>query len=483
MFKRFTIVTLFLLTLTGAAYGQTPVTVTGTIYAPNGALATSGYVQFTITPTSQSIQYFVQGIGIIAPQTARCGISGAGLIRNLALSGACLVWGNDVITPGNTTYTVQYAPANVVSNTIRQLLIRGTTSNLNAPIFAPVIAIVPQFQTITTSPIAVNLIPAADSVFNVGNPQAYYAAGYFRNIFADTCVGCGLSTIGDLPPLFTTTLVGANVTFNLTAAPGNTVFGRCNPAAGAPSYCLLINSQLPAAISQTSFTASGFLQSPIFRSSVADPADTGLFRLGNNESICWEFNPTGTDKCLVFNNLDQFDFGATEIHGGSFQASVNMATPQLINNASPDPADNGFIRMGNTDIIAWESNPTGADITLTANALNQVEVSHTFKAPSTFTTTNCADSAGAAACGAAAAGHFVIDAGSTTTVVSTTAVTANSEIMLTFDSSLSTLLGVTCNGTIGTVWVSARTAATSFTVTISAMPAVNPACIGYRIVN
>jgi hypothetical protein len=182
--KRLLLLPIFLLALSGAAYGQTPVTVTGTVYAPNGALATSGYVQFTITPTSQSIQYFVLNIAVIAPQTARCRISAIGLVKNLALTGACQVWGNDVISPGNTLYTVAYAPGNVVSNTVQRQLITGTTYSLNAPVFGPVVQVVPQFQTITTAPIASNLLPATTDVFNVGQAGREWAAGYFKDLFA-----------------------------------------------------------------------------------------------------------------------------------------------------------------------------------------------------------------------------------------------------------------------------------------------------------
>ncbi len=105
----------------------------------------------------------------------------------------------------------------------------------------------------------------------------------------------------------------------------------------------------------------------------------------------------------------------------------------------------------------------------------------------TFNTkTNCSDSAGAAACGSAAAGSFVMDVGATTVVVSTTAVTANSQIFVMFDSSLGTRLGVTCNTTPATVAflsVSARTAATSFTAAISGTIGTNPGCFSYHIVN
>jgi hypothetical protein len=99
------------------------------------------------------------------------------------------------------------------------------------------------------------------------------------------------------------------------------------------------------------------------------------------------------------------------------------------------------------------------------------------------TATNCADSAGAADCGSAAAGAVVIDAGSTSVVVSTTSVTANSQIVPVFDSSLGTRLGVTCNATVALPTISARTAGTSFTITVPVAPTGNPGCFSYAIIN
>lgn len=100
-----------------------------------------------------------------------------------------------------------------------------------------------------------------------------------------------------------------------------------------------------------------------------------------------------------------------------------------------------------------------------------------------LTGTNCSDSAGAAACGSAAAGSVVIDAGSTSVVVSTSAVSANSQIIPVFDSSLGTRLSVTCNTTIALPAITARTAGTSFTVTVAVAPITNPACFSFFITN
>ena len=99
------------------------------------------------------------------------------------------------------------------------------------------------------------------------------------------------------------------------------------------------------------------------------------------------------------------------------------------------------------------------------------------------TATNCSSAASPAACGSAAAGSVVVAAAATTVVVDSTAVTANSQIFLMFDSSLGTKLSVTCNGTEPALYgVTARTANTSFTITAT-MPSVNPACFSYFIVN
>lgn len=103
------------------------------------------------------------------------------------------------------------------------------------------------------------------------------------------------------------------------------------------------------------------------------------------------------------------------------------------------------------------------------------------------TASNCSSSASPAVCGSAAAGSIVIAAAATTVTVNTSAVTANSQILLLADDTLGTKLSVTCNSTlatlIGGLAVTARTGGTSFQITSGATPAVNPLCISYIIIN
>jgi hypothetical protein len=103
------------------------------------------------------------------------------------------------------------------------------------------------------------------------------------------------------------------------------------------------------------------------------------------------------------------------------------------------------------------------------------------------TVSNCSSATSPAICGSASAGSFVIAPSTTTVTVNTTAVTANSQILLQPDTSLGSKLAVTCNADAAIAnfapIVSARTAGTSFAVTITGSVATSPACYSYVIFN
>jgi hypothetical protein len=99
------------------------------------------------------------------------------------------------------------------------------------------------------------------------------------------------------------------------------------------------------------------------------------------------------------------------------------------------------------------------------------------------TGTNCASAASPAVCAAAASGSVAVPITTGILTVNTTRVTANSQIQLTFDSSLSARLGVTCTTTAVQPTVSARTAGTSFTITVVPASSSTPDCFSYTLVN
>lgn len=214
-----------LLLLPAAVMAQAITTVTGTIQSATGGIATSGYVEFRISPASNAVQYFVLGTAIIAPQTSRCGINSSGAVVNATLTGACQVWGNPSISPANTAYTVVFAPANAVTNTVARQLITGSSYSLNSPVFTPSIAIVPQSATVNTPPANANIVPIAPNAFTVGSALLPYASGYFNTLFANNlAIPLSSVTAGDVSVetlngiRFCDRFPGADASFKIKAA-------------------------------------------------------------------------------------------------------------------------------------------------------------------------------------------------------------------------------------------------------------------------
>lgn len=196
----------------------------------------------------------------------------------------------------------------------------------------------------------------------------------------------------------------------------------------------------------------------------------------------------GTIKTGVGGSLAGYsDYGQGTAHtatGVGFQAPTSVSTPFMMN--LPAAPITGFmLNTGTSD----PSTITYVAFTGTGNVARAISPTFTgtVTQPTFNSTNNCSSSASPAVCGSAAAGSVVIATGQTTVVVNTTAVTANSQIFVIPDVSLGTKLSVTCNSdaTIANFLpiVSARTAATSFTVTITGAVATNPACYSFVITN
>ncbi len=105
---------------------------------------------------------------------------------------------------------------------------------------------------------------------------------------------------------------------------------------------------------------------------------------------------------------------------------------------------------------------------------------------SVTTSSNCSSATSPARCGSAAAGSVLIPAGTDHVEVMTYVVTANSQILITPDTSLDGKLGVTCNKAVATAFtpygVTARAAGTSFTLSID-RKTDQANCYSYSIIN
>lgn len=216
-------------------------------------------------------------------------------------------------------------------------------------------------------------------------------------------------------------------------------------------------------------TASGATGLSVTNKAAGSGISLGVLSSGSNENLNLAGKGTGYVAAPILN-----------VGGGTFDTNYSMTV------RSVDNGDfTGIKVMSLNEAAAMVIGRSGlySSNGILIDATSGLTTTGAFKAPLYQTTTNCTDSAGAAACGAAPAGSVVIDASATTVVVSTTAVTATSQIFITEDSSLSTRLSVTCNSTISSDGVTARTAGTSFTITTLAAPVANPRCFSYFIVN
>lgn len=77
-------------------------------------------------------------------------------------------------------------------------------------------------------------------------------------------------------------------------------------------------------------------------------------------------------------------FSVDTLTATKYIAGTSIISPFFASTAA-DPADAGVLRLGNTDLIEWEANPTGTDITLGVNPSNQFVFSNSILSPSLVT--------------------------------------------------------------------------------------------------
>jgi hypothetical protein len=179
-----------------------------------------------------------------------------------------------------------------------------------------------------------------------------------------------------------------------------------------------------------------------------------------------ELSMSGTRKLAAFgihtNRVLEIDMGATP--SGSTMPN------------------SGTLRLRNGSTACWQNVANTGQLCQSTDANDRFSFDGGVVTPTYATSTSCANFQ--AQCGSAAAGSVAFSAESTSIVVYTTAVTAQSQIFIQEDSSLNALLGITCNGTLGRNYqITGRTPGVGFRVTASIAPIGNAACLSYHILN
>ncbi len=275
-------------------------------------------------------------------------------------------------------------------------------------------------------------------------------AGNLVSISGATGTGCsGMNTVQTVQSTTSTTITYTYNNTGCTNTSGTAIAGRNTSATGAPK--IYLNSTGNVIVSL--------------------PAAQGLIATCTGSCI-----PSPEDTPTVVSDGFPIVTGAlTGTGGGNFASIVD------------DRA--AFSALGINSGFGIDVTPSGGSVTVSANTsiVPDLTANNAFLGLNTFgkigTANNCSSAASPAVCASAAAGSVVVAAAGTSVVVNTTAVTANSQIFVIYDSSLGSKLSVTCNATEPALYgVTARTAATSFTIS-SSTPITDPACFSYFIVN
>lgn len=308
--------------------------------------------------------------------------------------------------------------------------------------------------------------------------QAFLNTALFTDVTtASVSRGAGIFGIGASPKWTLVAVPGTNGYFKANASGDIVASTGAASGTGTPTACtnqavtsLTLNADAAPTSSCTSITPSWASSvqgnGAKFQLSTGSVTNNNIAKFDSNGNV---INATPTDNGTTFAVGELATMTGIGLNGAGASANTINAV-------------SGFcIQTAGSCRLTYNTSSVQANVNFDANS-NPIQ-----NAASVSSASNCSSSASPAVCGSAMAGSVALPTGTTPTlVVNTTAVTANSQILLNVDESLGTKLSVTCNTALATLLnpvVTARTAATSFTLTINATIVTNPVCISYLIIN
>lgn len=156
-----------------------------------------------------------------------------------------------------------------------------------------------------------------------------------------------------------------------------------------------------------------------------------------------------------------------------------------------DTIVDGVINFGTTHATTMTFGRSGQSMIInskvgigTSNPTSSLDVRGGLIYDSIKSVSNCNSSTSPANCGDAPAGSVAMSVGGNTLTVNTTAVTSNSQILVTEDASLGDRIGVVCNtSTNRSFRVISRVASSNFVIKSNIPPTGSAACLSYWIIN
>lgn len=153
-------------------------------------------------------------------------------------------------------------------------------------------------------------------------------------------------------------------------------------------------------------TFSTSATSPIFSSSTANPATTGIVRFANNEGVFWRNQANNNNFGLTLNASDVFALGSAVTISG-------FATATSFRSSSSNIAATGILRLANNEGVVWRNAANNADKTFKLDGSNIYQ----FDSPIT-TTGQITGASGVTVCGPGSASFGLnINAGGTRTFI------------------------------------------------------------------
>jgi hypothetical protein len=257
-------------------------------------------LQFVPNPNSNTNNVFWNGnLFPVASWLVQGSLNGSGQFSNSTPR-------NDFINPAGSTWTLTVCPnATSACTVITGLSFTSTSSNLSSTITAasPAPKVIPlpfgrayNDAEVTPNPSNVGYFYMNVSQGATGSPRFWGQDQAFHSFNS----GVSSFTAGNLPPLFTTSTGGdpanPDLTFTLSNAAANKVFGNCTTSTAPPSYCSLTPAMIPSlpylpsstTLFYQTMASSGTLQNQRLTLNF-----TGKFILGDNAS------PSETDVDLA----------------------------------------------------------------------------------------------------------------------------------------------------------------------------------------
>jgi streptogramin lyase len=360
--------------------------------------------------------------------------------------------------PSLTSGSVLFSNGSTIAQDNSNFFWDATNHRLGIGTTSPAAAL----DVLTTNPLALNLTSSAyATTFYLNNTSAAGHNWALESTGTGSGFGTGLLALWDAtasiePISFSSTAVTTYVPLTVTATGNSSFAGNVSIGDTTATSMFNVGTANQFRVSSIGVSSAGAGSTDLNGSGVPE---AHCLADGTGGGVCGTSTPAFSAITSATNTTAAMVVGSGASLGASGTGTINATALNGATFASPGP-------------IGFTTPNTSLFTSVTSGTLNM--------------SSQCVSIASPAACASASQGFFIIAAGSTSVTVNTTHTTGVGTIAVYPDTSIGSALGVTCNTTLASIVnpvITARTAGTSFTVSIPGTLAVNPGCYSYTLIN